>query len=217
MRILSVCQWKKIVTGRTISKRERTRHQLLSAAAKVFAEKGVEAGSIQEITAVAGVANGTFYNYFQTKEAILEAAAIHFGVTFCERIKASYAHIEDGAERMAIGGRQYMTLALEQPQLARFMLSVALSSRIWDEQVRPYIQADLMLGIRQKRFRVASREAAMNLIMGTNLAAVRSLTSGEAGRAHITAVAASILRGLGMEPTEADEVARRPLPPLPPA
>lgn len=206
----------KIAT-KSLPKRERTRQQLLVAAAQVFAEKGVEAAAIQEIAAVAGVANGTFYNYFETKDAVLEAAAIHYGVSYCERITASYAHIKDGAERMAIGGRHYMTLAFEQPQMARFMLSVALSSGIWDEKIRPYVYADLMMGIRQKRFHVASKEAAMDLITGTNMAAMRSLLSGTAGRGHITATAASILRGLGMDPKEADEIARRPLPPLPPA
>lgn len=198
-----------------LPKRDRTRRQLLDAAVKVFADRGFEAGSIQEIAAVAGVANGTFYNYFPTKEAILEAAGVHFGVGLCERISASYAQIEDGAERMAIGGRRYMLLATEQPQLAQFMLSVATSSTVWDEKIRPYIQADLILGIRQKRFHVASKEAALDMISGTNLASIHSILLGKASRGHITATAATILRGLGMAPKEADEIARRPLPPLP--
>ena len=161
------------------------------------------------------MANGTFYNYFPTKERVLEAAAVHYGVSYCERIDASYRHIADGAERMAIGGRRYMLLAIEQPEMARFMLSVAVSSPVWDERIRPYIHADLLLGIRQKRFYVASKDAAMDLITGTNFAAIRSLLNGTAGRGHIAAAAASILRGLGMAPEEADAVARRPLPPLP--
>lgn len=203
-------------TKKPATKRDRTRRQLLDAAVKVFASRGVEAGSVQEIAAVAGVANGTFYNYFPTKEAILEVAATHFGVGFCELISASYAHIVDGAERMAIGGRRYMLLALEQPQMARFIMSVASQSSIWDEQIRPYVHADLMLGIRQKRFHVASKDAAMDMINGTNMAAIHSLVAGRAGRTHVTATAATILRGLGMTPKEADEIARRPLPPLPP-
>lgn len=198
-----------------LGKRDRTRAQLLDAATKVFAARGFEAAAVQEIAAVAGVANGTFYNYFPTKESILEAAAIHYGVTYCERIDASYAHIKDGAERMAIGGRHYMQLALDQPEMARFMLSVAVASSVWNEQIRPYIYADLMLGIRQKRFHVASKEAAMDLITGTNFGAIRSLLGG-APRSHVTAIAGSILRGLGMSPKDADEVAKRPLPPLPP-
>ncbi|MBS4045705.1 MAG: TetR/AcrR family transcriptional regulator [Alphaproteobacteria bacterium] len=198
------------------SKRDRTRRQLLDAAVKVFANRGFEAGSIQEIAAVAGVANGTFYNYFPTKEAILEAAGIHFAVGHCQRIDAGYSHIADGAERMAIGGRHYMQLALDQPELARFAMSVAMSSRVWDEHIRPYVYADLMLGIKQKRFHVASKEAAMDMITATNFGAIRSILLGKAGRSHITATAATILRGLGMSPKDADEIAKRPLPPLPP-
>lgn len=197
------------------TKRDRTRGQLIDAATKVFAARGFEAAAIQEIAAVAGVANGTFYNYFPTKEAILEAAAVHYGVSYCERIAASCLPIADGAERMAIGGRRYMLLALEQPEMARFLLSVAVSSPVWDERIRPFVHADLLLGIRQKRFHVASKDAAMDLISGTNFAAIRSLLNGTAGRGHVTATAASILRGLGMAPDEADAVARRPLPALP--
>lgn len=197
------------------AKRDRTRAQLIDAATRVFAARGFEAAAIQEIAAVAGVANGTFYNYFPTKEAVLEAAAVHYGVSYCERIAASCRDVVDGAERMAIGGRRYMLLALEQPDMARFLLSVAMSSPVWDERIRPYIHADLLLGIKQKRFHVASRDAAMDLIGGTNFAAIRSLLAGTAGRSHIGATAASILRGLGMAPEEADAVARRPLPPLP--
>ena len=196
------------------TKRDRTRAQLIDAAARVFAAHGFEAASIQEIAAVAGVANGTFYNYFPTKEAILEAVAVHYGVSYCERIAASCRPIADGAERMAIGGRRYMLLALEQPDMARFLLSVAAASPVWGERLRPYILADLVLGIRQKRFHVASKEAAMDR-RGTNVAAIRSLLSGTVGRSHITAALASILRGLGMAPDEADAVARRALPPLP--
>lgn len=199
-----------------IPKRERTRRQLIQAGIKVIAAKGMEAASIQEIAAAAGVANGTFYNYFQTKEAIMEAAAVAVGIDYCERIDASYSHITDAAERMAIGGRRYMVMAIEQPELARFMMSVALHSTTWQTQVHPYIQADLMLGIKQKRFNVASVPAAMDLITGTNFAAIASILSGKAGKPHISATAASVLRGLGIAPKDADEIAKRPLPPFPP-
>lgn len=197
-------------------KRERTRRLLLNAAVKVFASKSIEAASIQEIAAMAGVANGTFYNYFQTKEDIVEASAVQVGVSFCERIDASIPHITDGAERMSIGGRRYMVLAIEQPELARFMMSIAVFSSAWSSQIEPYIHRDLMLGIKQKRFNVASVPAALDLITGTNYAGINSILAGKAGKAHVPAVSASILRGLGMAPKEADELARRPLPPLPP-
>lgn len=199
-----------------LPKRERTRRLLLEAAVKVIAAKGMDAASIQEIAAVAGVANGTFYNYFQTKEELVEASAVQVGVDFCERIDASIPHVTDGAERMSIGGRRYMVLAIEQPELARFMMSIAVFSPAWAAQIEPYVHRDLMLGIKQKRFHVASVPAAMDLITGANYAGIGSVLAGRAGKSHVTAISASILRGLGMAPKEADEIAKRPLPPLPP-
>ncbi|HEX6291982.1 MAG TPA: TetR/AcrR family transcriptional regulator [Herpetosiphonaceae bacterium] len=47
------------------------RHQILNAAAEVFAEKGFHRATIRDIARVAGVADGTIYNYFENKSALL--------------------------------------------------------------------------------------------------------------------------------------------------
>lgn len=49
---------------------QRTRAKLLDAAERVFGEQGYERASIVEITRTAGVAQGTFYVYFESKQAI---------------------------------------------------------------------------------------------------------------------------------------------------
>ncbi|MFZ5979470.1 MAG: TetR/AcrR family transcriptional regulator, partial [Candidatus Zixiibacteriota bacterium] len=48
----------------------KTRHKLLSAAREVFAEKGL-AASIDEISARADVARGSFYYHFKSKERLI--------------------------------------------------------------------------------------------------------------------------------------------------
>ena len=77
--------------------------------------------------------------------------------------------------------------------------------------------ADLRLGLKQKRFRVTSEAAAMDLISGTVGQAMRSVALGLAPARHDVAVAATVLRGLGMAADEALAVARRPLPEFPAA
>ena len=52
---------------------ERTRRKLIDAAAQEFGENGFHAGSISAITRRAGVALGTFYTYFDSKDAIFRA------------------------------------------------------------------------------------------------------------------------------------------------
>jgi AcrR family transcriptional regulator len=56
-------------TKRDQAKDER-RAQLLSAARKVFGEKGYHAATVDDITRAAGVAKGTFYLYFPEKKNI---------------------------------------------------------------------------------------------------------------------------------------------------
>ena len=51
----------------------RTMRKLLDAAAKEFGEKGFHQGSISGITRRAGVALGSFYTYFDTKDEIFRA------------------------------------------------------------------------------------------------------------------------------------------------
>lgn len=52
---------------------ERTRRAILDAAAQEFGEKGFHEGSISGITRRAGVALGSFYTYFDTKDAVFRA------------------------------------------------------------------------------------------------------------------------------------------------
>jgi AcrR family transcriptional regulator len=54
---------------------ERRRHEIVSAAAEVFAEKGYAATTTREIADAADIAEGTLYNYFDSKRDILLAVA----------------------------------------------------------------------------------------------------------------------------------------------
>ena len=57
---------------RTRRPQER-RQDLLDAAVKVFSEKGVRDTTVADICAAAGVAKGTFYLYFESREHLLAA------------------------------------------------------------------------------------------------------------------------------------------------
>lgn len=47
------------------------RDQILDAATTVFAEKGFSRATIRDVATAAGIADGTIYNYFQNKTALL--------------------------------------------------------------------------------------------------------------------------------------------------
>ncbi len=58
-------QWEEI--------RERSKEKILDAATELFSENGYNATSISDIAKKAGISKGLVYNYFKSKEDLLDA------------------------------------------------------------------------------------------------------------------------------------------------
>ena len=84
-----------------VERQALTRRALLDAAIELFIERGIEAASIDEVTAHAGYTRGAFYSNFASKdELIVEACA-----TFLEQLHAA-ARPPD-TEDLGNAGRAY--------------------------------------------------------------------------------------------------------------
>lgn len=97
---------------------ERTRRKLLDAAAAEFAENGFHAGSISAITRRAGAALGSFYTYFDSKDAIFRAL------------------VSDMSEAVRVAARGAIEpamppLAIERAALAAFLAFAAEHKEIY--------------------------------------------------------------------------------------
>ncbi len=194
--------------------RARTRDALLDAAVRVFARKGAGAAAIHEIAAEAGLANGTFYNYFRSREALLEATSLRLAERLHLAVAASRTAVDDPAERVAIGCRRFVGQVAHDPVWAAALLRVWNSTSTPSMKAADPLVADLRAGRRRGRLRYASEAAAVDLVQGTVLAAMRTVLEGRADEKHATTLAALVLRGLGIAGDEADRIASRPLPPL---
>jgi AcrR family transcriptional regulator len=60
---------------RVVKAPEERRDQILQVAADLFARHGYETTSVDQIVRAAAIAKGTFYYYFSSKKAVLEAIA----------------------------------------------------------------------------------------------------------------------------------------------
>lgn len=58
---------------------DQRRAELVAVARRLFTERGVDETSVSDIVKAAGVAQGTFYWYFKTKDDVLNAVV--FGIT----------------------------------------------------------------------------------------------------------------------------------------
>src|SRR5438477_7485595 len=105
------------VSGRSDpSKRER----ILEAAVKIFAEKGFYNAKVSEIARVAGVADGTIYLYFKSKDDLL----ISLFEDRMERINANLREAIEGTRGAEARIRRIVRLHLELVESNRAMAEV---------------------------------------------------------------------------------------------
>ncbi|HET6564256.1 MAG TPA: TetR/AcrR family transcriptional regulator [Xanthomonadales bacterium] len=100
---------------------KKTREKLLAAAEAEFGERGFHAVAISDITRKAGVALGTFYVYFESKEEIFRALVSYMG----RRVRSWVAErIADAPDRLAAereGVKAYLEFVREHKGLYRII------------------------------------------------------------------------------------------------
>ncbi|MCS5613422.1 MAG: TetR family transcriptional regulator, partial [Candidatus Poribacteria bacterium] len=111
-----------------VEKSTAKRQQILDSAVAVFAEKGFYNAKVTDIAHKAGIAHGTVYLYFQTKEDILIQI---FEEKFEELV--SYIFMEVGTEQNALAKLRRLILVQLQmietnPELTELMLLEARQS-----------------------------------------------------------------------------------------
>jgi len=201
--------------GRYERKRGKTRESLLVAAKRVMAGKGVEGTTIAEIAAAADVAPGTFYNYFKTREQILDAVAASLVDEFRRVMDAIQRTVDDPAERIAIAIRLFLERVRDDALWGWFMARYAPSLPILRDQTREIIRERILKeGLATRRFRLPSTRAVGDLITGTTVTALRSILEGRAPIEMASEVAELVLRGLGLPLGQAHAIANRPIPTL---
>lgn len=194
------------------ARRDRTRALLVEAALRVFARMGPDAPNVDDFTAEAGVARGTFYNYFDGREDLLIAVA----TLAAERMEGERMRAQglvDPAERMACALRSYIRKAAADPVWGWVIVRIALVAAPLGPAMRANLAKDLADGAAAGRFAVQSVQAAQDLVLGAGIMGMRSVLQGEAGAGHAEAVARMVLQALGVP--DAAEVAARPMPAVP--
>lgn len=179
-------------------KRERTRRQIIEAAIEVMAEQGPAKAAVQDIAARAKVTTGTFYNHFKSKTEIVEAVAGWFSTTMLEAAQGTRQAFQTGSERMVDGCRRYLRIARESPPTAMLILDLATTSPRMLEAIGEFVVADLRFGIRQKEFTIFSEQAAVDLVQGYIMLAMRQIASRRMPSSYERSVIATILQGLGL-------------------
>ncbi|MFA5811205.1 MAG: TetR/AcrR family transcriptional regulator [bacterium] len=121
-------------------KSQKRRNEILAAATECFAKRGYHATQVSDIIEAAGIARGTFYLYFESKEVvfreILDAFLVHIG----EQIKTiKLGGALSPADQMRANVERVVDTIIDNPAPAKIVFNeaVGLNPEI-DEKLREF-------------------------------------------------------------------------------
>lgn len=201
--------------GRLSRRRVRNRGRLVDAAAHLMAEAGTEAVTILAITERADLGAGTFYNYFQSREEIVDAVVASTVETMGQRLDALTAGMTDAAEIYSSSLRHLIQTAVSDPLWGWLVVRLGVAHDELIATLGPRARRDLMIGVDSGRFQIPDVDVATAITFGALLSTIRAHLDGGRPTDPSRAFAASLLRMVGIPAGEAAELVARPLPPLP--
>jgi TetR/AcrR family transcriptional regulator, repressor of fatR-cypB operon len=97
------------------------RARLLDSALDLFETRGFDGVAVPEIAAKAGVATGTVYRYFDSKEALVNALYRHWKATYNAHVLAPLAPDLSVRAKFSAYWQRMIAFARNHPRAARFM------------------------------------------------------------------------------------------------
>jgi AcrR family transcriptional regulator len=196
-------------------RKQRTRAALIAAAQTFIAEGKVNV-PVLEITQAADVGMGSFYNHFESKERLFEAAVAEALDAHGALLDELTSAIDDPAETFACSFRLTGRLFRLRPQEAQILLANGLSLMASERGLAPRALRDIEAAAKAGRFTTDDPELALAIAAGA-LMGMGALIRDQPDRddaATADKTTEDLLRLLGVPPEEAREICQRPLPDL---
>ncbi|PKQ15006.1 MAG: hypothetical protein CVT67_11470 [Actinobacteria bacterium HGW-Actinobacteria-7] len=184
------------------------RAEITAAAAAVFAQRGVAATAVSDIVKAAGVAQGTFYLYFKTKDEVVLAVVEEMAVGMVAAIEAAVHASGATAVDKLLGLRDVLTsfdADAGAVDLADFMHrpeNRALHDRlaeIFTPALVPLVEGIVAQGVSEGVFDVPDVSAAAWFVLGGLQSAELAGTPAAQMPAAIETATTLALRALGYQ------------------
>jgi AcrR family transcriptional regulator len=140
-------------------RRARTRTQLVQAAARVYARRGFDGATLDEVAEEAGFTKGAVYDHFGSKENLLVALLDeHLAQQIAEQV-ALFDPAKDTAERPRAGAERWMTDLKQDPDAFRLFVELWTHAQR-DERLRRRLVSGI--GALRATFRGFAAERSVN-------------------------------------------------------
>ncbi len=201
-------------------KRDRTRNRLLIATQELLLERNAGSLSIRDVTTRADVVQGTFYNYFDSIEALIDSIGLLFYAVHAQFIQRLIADTTDSAEIFALTTRQTMRFIAQSPAYGRFLFDAGLPIDKFLVGLRYSLRLDIDQGQRQGRFQVQDLELTVSMVTGSLLGLALDIHRHLLPMSAIETATCRLLEMLGVSTDEALRIANMQVefiaPPQPP-
>jgi AcrR family transcriptional regulator len=197
--------------GRRERRKLEARERLLAAARQLIAGQGAAELRIADLTTAADLGFGTFYNHFESKEAIIEAVLEDVLSSAATAIGSRALEFDDPAETASYSYRRFIRFAQDEPELAAVLAELAGADDLFERSLMPYARKTLERGRDSGRFRLDDLELALISISAAAFAAIKGVLSGRLHADAGTIGAEMMLRGFGVEFSDSARIANRPL------
>jgi AcrR family transcriptional regulator len=140
-------------------KSEDKRNAILEAATRLFAERGLTAAPTSEISKLAGVAEGTLFTYFKTKDDLINALYREIKLELADAMMSDFPRKKSVGTRLRHVWDRYVNWGIANPKqrkvLAQLMVSEVLTRESRDVGSAPFVefQAVIRDGMEQHIFR----------------------------------------------------------------
>jgi AcrR family transcriptional regulator len=163
-------------------KSEAKRNAILAAATRLFAERGLSAAPTSEISKQAGVAEGTLFTYFKTKDDLMDALYREIKLELADATMSGFPRKKSVRTRLRHVWDGYVNWGMVNPEqrkvLSQLQVSGMLSKQSLEAGNAPFVEvrnmtrdaieqhilrADLPIELISKML-AASADAAIDLI-----------------------------------------------------
>lgn len=180
---------------------EATRQALMSAARRLFTERGYDAVGTEEIVRAAGVTRGALYHHFGGKAELLEAVYERLEAESTERVARIVlgSELESPLEAMKAGAEAFLDECAE-PELQRIALHDAPAVLGWDRWREiaaanglGLIEASLAAAVEAGEIRPLPVKPTAHLLLGALDEAAMLVARAPERRAEVSAVLLALL------------------------
>ena len=140
-------------------KSEDKRNAILDAATRLFAERGLTAAPTSEISKQAGVAEGTLFTYFKTKDDLINALYREIKLELADAMMSDFPRKKNVRTRLQHVWDRYVNWGIANPKqrkvLAQLQVSEVLTKESREAGSAPFVEFQIMIhdAIEQRVFR----------------------------------------------------------------